>query len=127
MSAGGAGIAGGQALLALAGPIGWGIAGTSVGLSAIFQGHKNKELAEKAVQEAQKITVAGTELKETSESINDLQQKTLLLHGKLSDALVREQKYHGADYETLAEEEQLGMGAFVNNTLALAELLNKTV
>lgn len=127
LSAGGAGIAGGQALLALAGPIGWGIAGTSVGLSAIFQGHKNKELAEKAVQEAQKITVAGTELKETSESINDLQQKTLLLHGKLSDALVREQKYHGADYETLAEEEQLGLGAFVNNTLALAELLNKTV
>ena len=50
LSAGGAGIAGGQALLALAGPIGWGIAGTSVGLSAIFQGHKNKELAEKQVQ-----------------------------------------------------------------------------
>ena len=127
LSAGGAGVAGGQALLALAGPIGWGIAGTSVGLSAIFQGKKNKELAEKAIQEAQKITIAGAELKETSESINDLHQKTLLLHGKLSDALTREQKYHGADYETLTEEEQLGLGAVVNNTLALAELLNKTV
>ena len=127
LGAGGAGVAGGQALLALAGPIGWGIAGTSVGLTAVFQGRKNKELAEKAVQEAQKITVAGAELKEASEAINDLQQKTLLLHGKLTATLAKEQKYIGADYEALTEEEQLSLGAFVNNTLALAELLNKTV
>ena len=79
------------------------------------------------MQEAQKITVAGAELKETSEAINDLQKKTLLLHGKLTATLAKEQKYIGADYEALAEEEQLSLGAFVNNTLALAELLNKTV
>ena len=79
------------------------------------------------MQEAQKITVAGAELKETSEAINDLQQKTLLLHGKLTATLAKEQKYIGVDYEALTEEEQLSLGAFVNNTLALAELLNKTV
>lgn len=127
LSAGGAGIAGGQALLALAGPIGWGIAGASVGLTALFQGNKNKKLAEEAVEEAEKITLAGAELRETNEAIGKLQEKTLLLQGRLADAIEREQKHCGADYMALTEEEQLGLGTLVNNTLALAQLLNETV
>ena len=97
LSAGGAGIAGGQALLALAGPIGWGIAGASVGLTALFQGNKNKKLAEEAVEEAEKITLAGAELRETNEAIDKLQEKTLLLQGRLADAIEREQKHCGVD------------------------------
>ena len=127
LSAGGAGIAGGQALLALAWPIGWGIAGASVGLTALFQGNKNKKLAEEAVEEAEKITLAGAELRETNEAIDKLQEKTLLLQGRLADAIEREQKHCGADYMALTEEEQLGLGTLVNNTLALAQLLNETV
>ena len=127
LSAGGAGIAGGQALLALAGPIGWGLAGASVGLSAIFQGQKNKKLTKEAMEDAKKITMAGAELKETSEVIKDLHNKTSALNNNLSEKLVDSQKYYDADYELLTEEEQTDLGTIVNNTLALAELLNKTV
>ena len=55
LSAGGAGIAGGQALLALAGPVGWGIAGASAALAVFSKGKKNKKIADEAIAEAREV------------------------------------------------------------------------
>lgn len=127
LSAGGAGVAGGEALLALAGPIGWGIAGASAAISASAVSIKNKKIADKVIDEAKTITMAGAELNETIAVIDNLRMETDLLMGKLKSQLVAFSDTAGSDYETLSTDVQLGLGSMVNNTLSLAELLNKTV
>ena len=127
LSAGGAGIAGGQALLALAGPIGWGIAGATTAASIFALGHKNKKIADEAIAEAKKITMAGAEVNETSAKIQHLMDETVMLRNALLDMVQVNRALKGANYLELSEDEQYRLGTMVNNTLALAEMLNKTV
>lgn len=125
--AGGLGMAGGKAFLALAGPVGWGITGVTTAASAFVLGHKNKKIANEAIEEAKQITIAGAELNESSAKIQNLNEETTKLFGALRDAAGANQALKGADYLSLAEDEQIRLGAMVNNTLSLAALLNKTI
>ena len=127
LSAGGAGVAGGQALLALAGPIGWGITGVTTAASVFALGHKNKKIADEAIAEAKKITVAGAEVDETSAKIQHLTDETVMLMDSLRDMARANRTLKGANYLELSEDEQYRLGTMVNNTLALAEMLNKTI
>ena len=127
LSAGGAGIAGGQAFLALAGPIGWGFTGVTLTASACSLGYKNKKIAHEAIAEAKEITVAGAELNEMSEKIRYLMDETVMLSDKLREAAAENMSLKGTDYQNLSQGEQYRLGTMVNNTLSLAELLNKTL
>lgn len=127
LSAGGAGIAGGQALLALAGPIGWGIAGISTVTSAAFLGHKNKKISEEAMAEAKKITIAGAQIHETDAKIRNLFQETKVLTEKLSREYDACKAFNGVDYSSLPGEDRVRLGTLVNNTLSLAQLMNKHI
>ena len=124
---GGLGIAGGKALLALAGPIGWGITGATTVASVAMLGHKNKQIADEAIAEAKKITIAGAELSETSAKIQHLTDETVALMDALRDMSQANRPLKGANYLELSEDEQYQLGTMVNNTLALAEMLNKTI
>ena len=124
---GGLGIAGGKALLALAGPIGWGITGATTVASVAMLGHKNKQIADEAIAEAKKITIAGAELSETSAKIQHLADETVALMDALRDMSQANRPLKGANYLELSEDEQYQLGTMVNNTLTLAELLNKTI
>lgn len=55
LAAGGGGMAAGSAFLALAGPIGWAIGGTSLICGALLASSKNKKIAEEAEQNVYKI------------------------------------------------------------------------
>ena len=127
LSAGGAGVAGGQALLALAGPIGWGITGVTTAASAIALGHKNKKIADEAIAEAKKITIAGAEVNEATAKIQHLTDETVLLMDALRDMAQANRPLKGSNYLELSEDKQYRLGTMVNNTLTLAELLNKTI
>lgn len=127
LSAGGAGVAGGQALLALAGPIGWGIAGVTTAASVVALGHKNKKIADEAIAEAKKITIAGAEVNESSAKIQHLIDETVMLMDDLRDMSRANTLLRDANYLELSEKEQYRLGAMVNSTLALAEMLNKTI
>ena len=127
LSAGGAGVAGGQALLALAGPIGWGIAGASTAVSAIALSESNRKIANEAIAEARRITIAGAEVKESSAKIRQLSDQTAMLLEALRAAADENRALNGANYPDLSEDEQYRLGVMVNNPLALAALLNKTV
>ena len=124
---GGLGIAGGKALLALAGPIGWGITGATTVASVAMLGHKNKQIADEAIAEAKKITMAGAELSETSAKIQHLTDETVMLMDALRDMAQASRPLKGSNYLELSEDEQYRLGTMVNNTLTLAELLNKTI
>ena len=124
---GGLGIAGGKALLALAGPIGWGITGATTVASVAMLGHKNKQIADEAIAEAKKITMAGAELSETSAKIQHFTDETVMLMDALRDMTQANRPLKGSNYLELSEDEQYRLGTMVNNTLTLAELLNKTI
>lgn len=127
LAAGGAGMAGGHAFLALAGPIGWGIAGASATASIASLSIKNKKLAAEAIAQAKEITMAGAQLHESDARILNLISETDSLFQNVGESLGQLKSLATSDYAALPEEAQLGLGALVNNTLSLAELLNKTV
>lgn len=127
LAAGGAGVAGGQALLALAGPVGWGLAAAMAGGNAVFLGHKNKKIATQAIEEAKTITFTGAQLNETRAVIEQLHKRTTSLLDMYKTQLVALQPLKGSNYIDLTSDEQLQLGALVNNTLSLSELLNKMV
>lgn len=128
LSAGGAGMAGGSALLALAGPIGWGIAGGGAVISVFALSKKNKETADKAAKEEREIRNASGHLRETTGKICHLSEETvMLLYGKVDKSYELLLEYFGRNYEEIEEAVQYRLGAMVNQTLSLSELLNRTV
>lgn len=123
----GAGMAAGQAFLALAGPIGWGITAVSTGVSLISLSNKNKELADKAVNEAKEISIERESLDEVAEKVNSLRAKTDILYTDMDKQRVKILKFLNADYLSLEDEDKYFLGTLVNNTLSLSVLLNETV
>ena len=123
----GAGMAAGQAFLALAGPIGWGMTAVSTGASLISLSNKNKELADKAVNEAKEISIARESLDEVSEKVNSLRAKTGILYTDMDKQRAKILKFLNADYLSLEDEDKYFLGTLVNNTLSLSVLLNETV
>lgn len=123
----GAGMAAGQAFLALAGPIGWGITAASTGISLISLTNKNKDVAEKAVKEAKEIAKAREALDETTEKINALKAKIDRLFDDMNREKSKIMSFTNLDYLSLREEDKLFLGILVNHTLSLSQLLNETI
>ena len=123
----GAGMSAGQAFLALAGPIGWGITAASTGISLISLTNKNKDVAEKAVKEAKEIAKAREALDETTEKINALKAKTDRLFDDMNREKSKIMSFMNLDYLSLREEDKLFLGTLVNHTLSLSQLLNETI
>ena len=127
VAAGGGGMAAGNALLALAGPVGWGIAGASV-LSVLVVSwcKKNKILnAKKRQVEAMKRSTEA--LKETGAKIIALSGETSALTDNLKNMFSSCKALRGMDYSSFNIEQKEILAAMVNNTKALSCLLNKTV
>lgn len=128
IAAGGAGIAGGESLLALAGPIiGWSIVGAEVGVGLMSMTKKNKKISDKAVEEAKEIMKARENLDEMIKKIEDLNKKTNMLFEPLQKQLHSLIYLKNADFTTLEDEEIFYLGTIVNNTLAMVGLINCTV
>tara|TARA_B100000378_G_scaffold43013_1_gene32294 strand:+ start:253 stop:1266 length:1014 start_codon:yes stop_codon:yes gene_type:complete len=127
LAAGGGGTAAGSALLALAGPIGWTVAGATLLVSIVLFTRKRLENRD-AKQEA----LAGVKyniafVRGVDAQIDDLLQRTAALREHLlnryRDALV----FFGADFLALSASEQSRLAALVNNAKAAAALLSHTV
>lgn len=124
---GSAGMAAGQAFLALAGPIGWGVTATTTSVSLMSLTRKNKEIADQAVEEAKTISQAREALEETNEKIKALTEKTRLLYEEMRKQRGKIVSFMDQRYPLLSEEDQYFWGATVNHTLSLAALLNETI
>lgn len=127
LTAGGGGIAAGKALLALAGPIGWSIAGVATGASALFITSKNKATAQEAMDQAKEITKAGAYLNETCAKIQALSEETSQIYYPLSSFHAEMGKFVGADYTMLDNVQKMKLGTLVNNALTLTALVNKKI
>lgn len=127
LAAGGGGTAAGSALLALAGPVGWGIAGATLLASIALLARKKFENRE-AKQEALTALARNTALvKGMDAQISDLLERTTSLRGLLRTSYGGALTHFGADFRELDPAQQSQLAVLVNNTKACAALMSERV
>lgn len=127
IAAGGGGTAAGGALLALAGPVGWSVAGATL-LASIGLFAKNKFENRAAKQEALTAVKQNTALvKGMDAQIDDLLRRTASLREMLLQSYGEALGCFGADFRALPAPQQSQLAALVNNTKAGAALLGKRI
>jgi hypothetical protein len=127
IAAGGGGVAAGNALLALAGPVGWGIAGASLLTSIILFRNKKMKLDKEKKDEIKSVHSNTEQIKETDAKIDSLLKKTVDLRRQLNDQYHAGLIYYNMDYLAIPEGGQLFLGAVVNNAKALSASLSQEV
>lgn len=124
---GGAGMAIGEAFLALAGPIGWTITAGSVGINLISLTNENKKIADEAVEQAKEIAKLIESVYEATEKVNSLKFKTQVHYEDMNKQRDKLTQMMNIDFISLSDEDKLFLGSMVNNTLTLSVLLNETI
>ncbi len=127
LAAGGGGTAAGSALLALAGPIGWTVAGATLLVSIVLFTKKkfdNREAKQEALAGVKRNTAL---VRGIDAQINDLLQRTTSLREALRNRYRDALAYVGADFLALSVLEQSRLATLVNNAKAAAVLLSRTV
>lgn len=127
IASGGGGMTAGSLLLGLAGPVGWGLAGTmltaSVG-TGLYANHKNEKAAKAAAEERLNLEKAIQVFNGFNAEVNALINIT---HKQMKCVYDINKQLKQSDYNTLSNNEKIQAGVLVNSTLTLAELINKEV
>lgn len=125
--AGGGGSAAGSALLALAGPVGWTIAGATLLTTVVLFSKKKFEnrAAKYAALGAIKQNTAAAQLTEVR--IETLLEETASLRNRLVDLYAECLAFYRADFSTLSHADHVRLATLVNNTKACAALLSRRV
>lgn len=127
LATGGGGMAMGQTILALAGPIGWTIGGVALVGSGLYLMSRNKKLAEEASELAELVHKEVLRFKRYLGQLQELIDRTWK-HVKGVQAQLRllESKAP-TNYEEFTIDQKKQLMALVNNINSLSELLNKSV
>jgi len=127
IAAGGGGMAAGNAFLAMAGPVGWGIAGlmltASVG-AGVFANKKNEEVAKEALDEQKKIELL---IRQTEKSIIEITELINLIEKQTEGIYLANLSLIGKDYNLFTDDEKYQAGSLVNSTLSLTSMINKEI
>lgn len=118
--AGGGGMASGSALLALAGPVGWAIGGTSLLVTISLYTHKqlkSRAVKQKALESIKKNTA---KLNNSAVQIGNLLQQSTAFREKLAESYSNCLQFFGADYQSLTSDQQKQLATLVNNTTSCA-------
>lgn len=127
LAAGGGGMAGGSAFLALAGPVGWTIAGASLLSSILIFTTKKTKLNKQKNEEIQSIKQNIERVHEMDARIGLILDETISIRNSLNKSLKASLSMYGADYLSFDSEQKLALGSLVNNTKALAAMFGKTI
>lgn len=127
VAAGGGGMAAGNAFLALAGPIGWTIAGATLLSSILIFTAKRTKLNKEKSEEIEVIKRNIEAIKEMDGQINMILEETISLRNGVKKSCVECLSLFDGDYTSFTEEQKLRLGAIVNNTKALAVSMGKNV
>ena len=125
--AGGGGMAAGTALLALAGPVGWTIAGGAALVSAsvgTVAAVKNKKAAEDLNKERLEVEAAIRRFDQTTAEVEALRELTLTQTEQVAEL---SSQVPTADYQSFSDDEKRLAAALVNANLTLAQLINKEI
>lgn len=127
LAAGGGGVAAGEALLAMAGPVGWAIGAAALVGGGVLAVGKNKKIAEKAIEQTKQIKTATKELQAMDANVRNEIQKIYLLTGEVRDMAKRMAQRSNRDYRLFSDEEKDLLGVLLNNAEALSERLKAKI
>ncbi|MCX4177377.1 MULTISPECIES: hypothetical protein [Paraburkholderia] len=127
LAAGGGGMSAGSALLALAGPIGWTLAGAAVVGGGIFVSRANAKVATDAHDRRIPIEKGIASLRVAAGEIEGLKNLTLTHTIGMKSLLGKLQQTAPADYGQFSAESKEALGALINHVRSLSTLLNKTI
>lgn len=122
LAAGGGGMAAGNAFLALAGPVGWAIAGVSLLASGLIFW---KSKSDKNHLENVFIAISERNIKSYELAIIELKERISRIideNSKLTDAIGEIESF-GLDYNKMSEAQQYALGSYVNLMLSSTQLL----
>ena len=124
---GGGGMFAGNALLALAGPIGWAIGGTALVGSALFARYQNEKFADQALKADSEIETQNAVLKAASQEINSLISLTHEHKRGLESMLAELSKFKNIDFASMVQIQIDLIKALKNNVESLSKLIQKKV
>ncbi|WP_219814872.1 hypothetical protein [Rathayibacter sp. AY1G1] len=127
VAAGGGGTVAGGALLALAGPVGWSLAGAAVLTSVVLFTKKKFENRETKHEMLTAVMRNIAQVQAMDAQIDDLLQRTASTRELLLKVYGEALPLFGADFATLAPAQQSQLGALVNVAKASAALLSARV
>lgn len=125
LTAGGGGMAAGNAILAMAGPIGWTVAGVLVVGGGTFAAWKNKKAAEEANSRAIEVERKYSELSTCIRKIKKLTVNTQKLKKSLGISLMV--NTYPKDYNQFTLEQKETLASLINNVRSMGELINKRI
>ena len=127
VAAGGAGMIGGQALVNLAGPVGWAISGASILASLMAVNLSNKEVAKKTEESISAIKKEMERIREIDKQVNTWNDETKQLTNKVSKQLNLLKTNRKRDYKAFNDREIEELTILFNSTEVLSTLLGKTI
>lgn len=127
VAAGGGGMAAGNALLALAGPVGWTIAGATLLTSIVLFAKKRMKLNKEKNEEIESVKRNIEIIREMDGEIKALLDRTADIRTGLNTLYTSCLSSFGSDYQALSDEQKQELGALVNNTLTLSATLEENV
>ncbi len=127
LTAGGGGMAAGNALLAMAGPVGWSIAGATLLTSIVLFAKKRTKLNKQKNEEIELVKRNTEQVKEVDADLKELLYETISIREGVNDSFTNGLVMYGKDYMSFSNEQKKSLGALVNNTKALSALLGKVI
>ena len=124
---GGGGMAAGNALLAMAGPVGWGIAGVSILSSIVLLSNKKSKIDKEKKNKIKSIYRNTKAIKENDAKIREILEKTIDIRKGLNEQYIKCMRYFGNNYIELSEDDKLQLATMVNNAKALSELIKEDI
>ncbi|WP_394163469.1 hypothetical protein [Galactobacter valiniphilus] len=127
LATGGGGTTAGTAFLALAGPVGWSIAGAALVGSAVFTAVHATNRRNTKKQALTDIKTNTASVRSASAQVTVLVHKTTELRERLSLSLEEALPLSGGVFAEFSHDQQRQLASMVNNTLSAAELLGRSV
>lgn len=127
LTAGGHGIVAGQALLAMAGPIGWSIAGASLLSSILLFTSKKVKLNKQKNEEIEAVKNNTETVKEMDAKLQAILSQTAEIRKSLNEEYLACLTMYQKDYRSLNDDQKRALGSIVNNTKTMAALFNMSI
>lgn len=127
LASGGGGMAAGSALLAMAGPIGWSIAGATLLTSIVIFAKKKTKLNKQKNEEIETVKKNTEKVREVDAEISHILGETTAVRSGLNGSYEQCLSMFGHDYSAFTDDQKKSLGALVNQAKALSALFGKTV
>ncbi len=125
--AGGGGMAAGETLLALAGPVGWAIGGAALVGGGILANSKNKKIAEKAESSTRTVKRETERIKEVDVKVGVLRKTTVSLNTEIGQLITMMLQLGLNDYKRFTEDNKNNLRKMMNSAEALSKKIGEIV